>query len=79
MDASKSTLELFSLTVLTVQLFYFKESEYVFRRNDGKDVFVHYSAIRSKGYKTLEEGQRVSFDIVEDTRGPKADNVIVFY
>ncbi len=46
-------------------------------RNDGKDVFVHYSAIKSKGFKTLEEGQRVSFDVVEDQRGPNADNVIV--
>ncbi len=46
-------------------------------RNDGKDFFVHYSAIKNRGYRTLEEGQRVSFDVVEDKRGPKADNVTI--
>ncbi len=45
-------------------------------RNDGKDVFVHYSAIGSKGFRTLEEGQRVSFDVIEDKRGSKTDNVM---
>ncbi len=43
--------------------------------NDG-DVFVHYSAIQEEGYKTLEEGQQVEFDIVEGTRGPQAANVV---
>lgn len=42
---------------------------------EGKDVFVHYSAIQSKGFKTLEEGQAVSFNIVEGDRGPQATNV----
>jgi cold shock protein len=44
-------------------------------REDGGDVFVHYSAINAEGYKTLEEGQLVSFDIVEGSRGPQAANV----
>ena len=43
----------------------------------GKDVFVHFSAISGSGYKTLEEGQNVSFDIVEGDRGPQASNVTV--
>ena len=43
----------------------------------GDDVFVHYSAIQSMGYKTLEEGQSVTFDIVEGNRGPQAANVTV--
>ncbi len=43
--------------------------------DEGKDVFVHYSAIQSKGFKTLEEGQKVSFTIVEGDRGPQATNV----
>jgi CspA family cold shock protein len=41
----------------------------------GGDVFVHFSAIQQDGFKTLEEGQAVQFDIVEGTRGPQAANV----
>ncbi|MDX8365664.1 cold-shock protein CspD [Cytobacillus sp. IB215665] len=44
--------------------------------NDGNDVFVHFSAITGDGFKTLEEGQEVQFDIVEGNRGPQADNVV---
>ena len=42
----------------------------------GGDVFVHFSAIQQEGFKTLEEGQAVEFDIVEGARGPQAANVI---
>jgi CspA family cold shock protein len=45
-------------------------------REDGGDVFVHFSAIQSEGFKTLEEGQAVEFGIVEGARGPQAANVI---
>lgn len=45
-------------------------------REDGGDVFVHFSAIQTEGFKTLEEGQSVEFDIVEGARGPQAANVI---
>ncbi len=41
----------------------------------GDDVFVHFSAIQAEGFKTLEEGQAVSFEIVEGARGPQAANV----
>ncbi|TCT19968.1 putative cold-shock DNA-binding protein [Melghiribacillus thermohalophilus] len=41
----------------------------------GDDVFVHFSAIQSDGFKTLEEGEAVQFDIVEGNRGPQAANV----
>ncbi|MDQ0155052.1 cold-shock protein [Robertmurraya andreesenii] len=41
----------------------------------GDDVFVHYSAIGGEGFKTLEEGQEVTFDIEEGQRGPQAVNV----
>jgi CspA family cold shock protein len=44
--------------------------------DDGKDVFVHFSAIQSEGFKSLDEGQAVEFDIVEGARGPQAANVI---
>ena len=42
----------------------------------GDDVFVHYSAITGEGFKTLEEGQKVSFEIVEGNRGAQASNVV---
>jgi cold shock protein len=41
----------------------------------GNDVFVHFSAIQGEGFKTLEEGQEVEFEIVEGNRGPQAANV----
>jgi cold shock protein len=41
----------------------------------GQDVFVHYSAIQMDGYKSLEEGQRVSFEVVQGAKGPQADQV----
>ena len=41
----------------------------------GQDVFVHYSAIQMDGYKSLEEGQRVSFEVVQGAKGPQADGV----
>lgn len=45
--------------------------------DNGKDVFVHYTGIKAEGYKSLEEGQKVSFDIVDGNRGPQAANVEV--
>ncbi|HLQ70220.1 MAG TPA: cold shock domain-containing protein [Bacillota bacterium] len=44
-------------------------------REDGDDVFVHFSAINAEGFKTLEDGQDVEFEIVEGDRGPQAANV----
>ncbi len=44
---------------------------------DGKELFVHYTAINSSGHKTLEQGQNVSFDITEGNRGAQACNVTV--
>ncbi|WP_416148517.1 cold shock domain-containing protein [Salipaludibacillus sp. HK11] len=45
-------------------------------REDGDDVFVHFSAIEGEGFKTLEEAQDVEFDIIEGDRGPQASNVV---
>ncbi|TZE81759.1 cold shock domain-containing protein [Calorimonas adulescens] len=46
-------------------------------REGGPDVFVHFSAISMDGFKTLEEGQAVEFEIVEGAKGPQATNVTV--
>ncbi|MGM0652088.1 MAG: cold-shock protein [Bacillota bacterium] len=43
---------------------------------EGGDVFVHFSAIQSEGFKTLDEGQTVEFEVVEGNRGPQAANVV---
>jgi len=44
-------------------------------REDGNDVFVHYTAIQMDGFKTLEEGAEVEFEVVEGAKGPQAANV----
>lgn len=44
---------------------------------DGKDVFAHFSQINAEGYKTLEEGQKVTYDIVQGQKGPQAENITV--
>ena len=45
-------------------------------REDGKDLFVHYTAISMEGFKTLAQGDRVNFEIEESERGPEAKNVV---
>ena len=48
---------------------------FITNSENGEDVFVHFSGIVADGYKTLEEGQSVTFDITEGSRGPQATNV----
>lgn len=47
------------------------------QRENGGDVFVHYSEINSAGFRTLEEGQRVEFAVVDSQKGPQAQNVVL--
>ncbi len=54
------------------------EKGYGFIKNEeGKDIFVHFSSINSEGYKTLEEGQKVTYELIESDRGPQAKDVTV--
>ena len=48
---------------------------FIEQEEEGNDVFVHYSAINSEGFKTLSEGDQVTFDIEEGNKGPAAINV----
>lgn len=49
---------------------------FIERTDGGGDVFVHYSAIQAQGFKSLQEGEEVEFEIVEGPRGPQAANVV---
>jgi CspA family cold shock protein len=44
---------------------------------DGKEVFAHFSQIKADGYKSLEEGQKVSYEVVKGPKGPQAENITV--
>jgi CspA family cold shock protein len=58
---------------------WFNESKgfgFITQDNGGADVFVHFSAIKSSGFKTLAEGQKVSFDVQNGPKGPQASNVV---
>jgi len=46
-------------------------------REQGEDVFVHYSAITGDGFRNLEEGQQVQFDVTQGQKGPQAENVVI--
>lgn len=45
-------------------------------RDDGPDLFVHFSAIEGEGFKTLTEGETVEFEVIEDAKGPRAQKVM---
>jgi len=49
---------------------------FISQDNGGKDVFVHFSAMSGSGFKSLAEGQKVSFDLTEGAKGPQAANVV---
>ncbi len=60
----------------TVKWFNDKKGYGFIEREDGGDIFVHYSAISMPGFKTLTEGERVSFEVEDGDRGPAAKNVM---
>jgi cold shock protein len=64
--------------VITGTVKWFNESKgfgFITSDADGKDVFVHYSAIKAKGFRSLAEGQKVTFEIQDSPKGPTAVNV----
>lgn len=61
----------------TVKWFNAKKGFGFITGEDGKDVFAHFSQINSEGYKSLEEGQKVSYDVAEGAKGPQAENITV--
>lgn len=61
----------------TVKWFSAEKGYGFIEKEDGGDVFVHFSAIQADGFKTLNEGQQVEFDVVSGARGDQAANVIV--
>ncbi|KIL38076.1 hypothetical protein SD70_28745 [Gordoniibacillus kamchatkensis] len=60
----------------TVKWFSAEKGYGFIKMDDGADVFVHYSGIEGNGYKTLDQGQRVEFEVVEGPRGPQAAHVV---
>ncbi len=70
-------LEVFFMNQGTVKWFNAEKGFGFIEVEGGKDVFVHFSAIAGDGFKSLQEGQKVSFDIVEGQRGEQAANVVV--
>ena len=66
---------IFSMAIGKVKWFSAEKGYGFIERENGKDVFVHFTAIKSDGFRTLEEGQKVEFEEVDGERGPQAANV----
>ena len=66
-----------STTTGTVKWFNESKGFGFIAQEDGPDVFAHFKAINAEGFKTLAEGQKVSFEITEGQKGPQAENITV--
>src|ERR1700761_6856750 len=77
LEARAYVRELFGMAQGTVKWFNPDKGYGFIAVDGGKDVFVHFSAIQSEGCRTLEEGQRVEFEITQSDRGAQADKVVV--
>ncbi|SBW30532.1 cold-shock protein [Lactococcus lactis] len=63
----------------TVKWFHVYKGIWFITSEDGQDLFAHFSAIQSDGFKSLDEGQKVEFDVEEGQRGPQAVNITKSY
>lgn len=72
-------LEVISMQTGTVKWFNSDKGFGFIEVEGGSDVFVHFSAIEGEGYKSLDEGQRVQFNVTQGNRGPQAENVTKIY
>jgi CspA family cold shock protein len=77
LEARAAVRELLQMAQGTVKWFNPDKGYGFIAVDGGKDVFVHFSAIQADGYRTLEEGQRVEFDITQSDRGQQAEQVVV--
>jgi cold shock protein len=76
-EARAAVRELFGMAQGTVKWFNPDKGYGFIAVDGGRDVFVHFSAIQSDGYRTLEEGQRVEFEITQSDRGQQAERVVI--
>ena len=76
-DATLYYLEVLSMNKGTVKWFNNQKGYGFITGEDGKDVFVHYSGLQMEGFKSLEEGAAVEFEITDGAKGPQATNVVV--
>ena len=77
MQSNINKLEVLSINKGTVKWFNNQKGYGFITGEDGKDVFVHYSGLNMEGFKTLEEGAAVEFEITDGDKGPQAVNVTV--
>ncbi len=71
----KRKKEIFNHMTGTVKWFNSEKGYGFITTDEGNDIFVHYSAIKEEGFKTLNEGEKVEFEVIEGDRGPQASNV----
>ena len=76
---ANNNLEVTQMQTGTVKWFNAEKGFGFIEVEGGDDVFVHFSAIQGEGYKTLDEGQRVEFNVVQGQRGLQAENVVKVY
>lgn len=75
-DPQQYRYNIMSSTTGTVKWFNESKGFGFIEREDGPDVFVHFSAIQGDGFKTLTDGQKVQFDVTDGQKGPQAENVV---